>query len=100
MVKLECFPVHFSASLILSTLLAASAVAQTVDHHQHRFSDAEKWAKVFDDPERDAWQKPDEVIRALKLAPDALVADIGAGTGYFAVRFARTVPQGRVYGVD
>ena len=32
--------------------------------------------------------------------PDAIVADIGAGTGYFSVRFAHMVPKGRVYGVD
>jgi SAM-dependent methyltransferase len=86
--------------LVIATLLAASAVAQTVDHHEHRFSGAEKWAQVFDDPERDAWQKPHEVLQALKLAPDAWVADIGSGTGYFAVRFAHRVPKGRVYGVD
>ncbi len=67
--------------------------------HQ-RFDDAERWSRVFDDPARDAWQKPAEVIRALKLAPDAVVADIGSGTGYFAVRLARAVPQGRVYGAD
>ncbi len=66
----------------------------------HRFDDAEKWAKEFDDPQRDAWQKPRDVIDALKLRPDAVVADIGSGTGYFAVRLARAVPQGRVYGVD
>jgi len=89
-----------AAALVLSTLIAAPALAQTVDSHQHRFSDAEKWAQVFDDPERDAWQKPHEVIQALKLAPDASVADIGSGTGYFAVRFAHRVPKGRVYGVD
>jgi SAM-dependent methyltransferase len=69
-------------------------------HHEHRFQDAERWARVFDDPARDAWQKPDDVIRALAPAPDALVADIGSGTGYFAVRLARAVPQGHVYGAD
>jgi SAM-dependent methyltransferase len=37
---------------------------------------------------------------ALKLAPDAAVADIGAGTGYFAARFAHMLPRGRVYGID
>jgi len=89
-----------AAALVLFTLLAAPALAQTVDSHQHRFSGAEKWAQVFDDPERDAWQKPHEVLQALKLAPDASVADIGSGTGYFAVRFAHRVPKGRVYGVD
>jgi SAM-dependent methyltransferase len=34
------------------------------------------------------------------LKPDAIVADIGSGTGYFSVRFAHMVPKGRVYGVD
>jgi SAM-dependent methyltransferase len=66
----------------------------------HGFSGAEQWAKRFDDPKRDASQKPREVIDALTLKPDAVIADIGAGTGYFAARFARTVPKGRVYGVD
>ena len=40
------------------------------------------------------------MIQALALKPDAVIADIGSGTGYFAVRFARMVPKGRVYGVD
>jgi predicted methyltransferase len=86
--------------LVLTMLLAAPVAAQTPHTHQHRFGDAEKWAKVFDDPERDAWQKPHEVIQALALKPDAIVADIGAGTGYFTVRLAHMTPKGRVYGVD
>ena len=88
------------ALLALALAIALPAAAQTPHTHQHRFSDAEKWAKVFDDPERDAWQKPHEVIQALALKPDAIVADIGAGTGYFAMRFAHMLPKGRVYGVD
>ena len=40
------------------------------------------------------------MIQALTLKPDAVIADIGAGTGYFSVRFAHMVPGGRVYGVD
>lgn len=66
----------------------------------HRFENAEQWAQHFDDPARDAWQRPDEVLLALALPPDAAVADVGAGTGYFAVRLARKTPQGRVYAVD
>jgi SAM-dependent methyltransferase len=87
-------------ALVIFTLAAAAAPAQTVDQHQHGFGGAEKWAKIFDDPARDEWQKPDEVIRALALPPDATVADIGAGTGYFAVRLARALPRGGVIGVD
>lgn len=66
----------------------------------HRFDDPEQWAAQFESPERTAWQKPDEVVRSLALAPDAKVADLGAGTGYFAVRFAAAVLQGKVYAVD
>lgn len=76
------------------------AVAQSPHTHDHSFGGAEKWAQVFDDPQRDAWQKPHEVIQALALKPDAVIADIGSGTGYFSARFAHMVPKGRVYGVD
>jgi SAM-dependent methyltransferase len=80
--------------------VAAFAAAQTPHTHQHSFRDADKWAHVFDDPERDAWQKPHEVIQVLALEPDARVADLGAGTGYFAARLANMLPKGRVYAVD
>ena len=67
---------------------------------QHRFDDAECWARRFESGDRDEWQKPDHVMALLDLAPDARVADIGSATGYFPVRFARAVPHGRVYGLD
>lgn len=68
--------------------------------YHHRFDDAEKWAKQFDKPERDAWQKPDQVIDALKLPKYAVVADVGAGTGYFSARIAKKIPEGKVYSAD
>ena len=68
--------------------------------YQHSFDDAEKWAKAFDDPARDAWQKPDQVLNALHLQPTNRVADLGAGTGYFSVRIARLVPEGKLFSVD
>jgi predicted methyltransferase len=86
--------------LLACALLAAPADAQSPSTHHHSFGDAEKWSHVFDDPKRDAWQKPHQVIQALALRSDAVVADLGAGTGYFAVRLANMVPKGRVYGVD
>jgi len=81
-------------------LVPGPAQAQAPQTHEHGFGGAERWAEVFDDPSRDAWQKPHQVIEALALKPDAAVADIGSGTGYFAVRLAHIVPQGRVYAVD
>ena len=92
-----------SRALLAALAFVASGqlAAQHGEQHMHRrFDDAEKWSKIFDDPARDAWQKPSEVIAALKLAPDAIVADIGSGTGYFSVRLARAVPRGKVYGAD
>jgi SAM-dependent methyltransferase len=90
-----------AAALAAAALaVCASAGAQTMHSHEHRFENADKWAQVFDDPARDAWQKPHEVMEALALAPDAIVADLGSGTGYFSVRLAHFVPKGRVYGVD
>jgi SAM-dependent methyltransferase len=93
---------RWHATLPVLVLLVAFGCAgrDHAGHHEHAFKDAERWARAFDDPARDAWQKPDEVIRTLALAPDALVADIGSGTGYFAVRLARAVSQGHVYGAD
>ena len=88
------------ACVVAAGFPAAYAAAQTPATHEHSFSGAEHWAHVFDDPARDAWQKPHEVIAAVHLAPDAVVADIGAGTGYFAMRFANMLPKGRVYAVD
>ena len=89
-----------AAGLAACLALAFLARAQAPHDHQHQFGDAERWTRVFDDPKRDAWQKPQEVIEALKLKRDALVADIGAGTGYFTMRLARAVPAGKVFAVD
>lgn len=67
----------------------------------HRFEDAERWSKTFDDPARDAWQKPDVVVQALGLRPGMTVADLGAGTGYFTGRLSRAVgDRGLVLAID
>lgn len=72
------------------------------EHHggHHGFKNAEEWAKVFDDPTRDEWQRPDQVLKAMALSPTMSVADIGAGTGYFSMRLARAVPSGQVFATD
>jgi SAM-dependent methyltransferase len=79
---------------------STAAAEQHGGHYHRRFESAEEWSRVFDDPARDAWQRPAEVVATLRVPPDALVADIGAGTGYFASRLARAVPRGRVFAVD
>ena len=55
----------------------------------------------LESPKRDVWQKPAEVLDALKIAPGSVVADIGAGGGYFTEKLANRVgPAGRVYATD
>jgi ubiquinone/menaquinone biosynthesis C-methylase UbiE len=55
----------------------------------------------MNDPSRDAWQKPKDVIEALAIRPGSRVADVGAGGGYFTWYLAEAVgPQGVVYAVD
>jgi predicted methyltransferase len=56
---------------------------------------------LLEPPDREAWQKPDQVMDALHVAEGTRVADIGAGGGWFTIRLARRVgPNGRVYAVD
>ena len=67
----------------------------------HRFTEAEKWAEKFDDPKRDQWQNPIEVVKHLDIDPGMTVADIGAGTGYF-IRYLSNAagPEGFVFCLD
>ena len=52
-------------------------------------------------PDRDQWQKPDQIMDTLGIANGSVVADLGAGGGWFTLRFARRVgPNGRVYAED
>lgn len=69
-------------------------------HHHHGFEDPAQWAEKWDTSERDAWQKPEAVMAVIAPKPTDRVADIGAGTGYFAARLARRAPEGVVYAVD
>lgn len=45
-------------------------------------------------------EMPDEVVANMSLEPDDVVADIGAGTGYFSFRMAQLLPQGKVLATD
>ncbi|GAA4407047.1 class I SAM-dependent methyltransferase [Nibrella viscosa] len=57
-------------------------------------------ASWLERPEREQEERTDLLLKALDLKPTDVVADIGAGTGYFTFRIAPAVPQGRVLAVD
>jgi cyclopropane fatty-acyl-phospholipid synthase-like methyltransferase len=80
-----------------------------IDHHvptigappaHHSFDNPAAFAQRLDAPERDVWQKPEHVIASFQLSDDATVAEIGSGTGYFVVRLARYLTNGKVIGLD
>jgi ubiquinone/menaquinone biosynthesis C-methylase UbiE len=85
---------------VLCATLAGSALAE--DQHQHRRpDDIKQYLEHLDSTERDRYQKPAEVIDALKLKPGMAVADLGSGSGYFTRRFIEAVTEtGMVYAVD
>ncbi len=97
---------HF-ACLTAACLVAAGAGALRAQAPQsmaemHRLhTDPAAYIKALEDPARDAYQKPHEVMQALAVREGEVIADIGAGSGYFSLRLARHVgASGHVYAVD
>lgn len=74
------------------------------EHHQaghhHAFNGIEAWIARLSNPEREKKQRPNEVITKLGLQNHDIIADIGAGTGYFALRIAEAYPQVKVIAAD
>jgi SAM-dependent methyltransferase len=69
-------------------------------HALRPFEETEKYIEFLDRPDRATWQKPDEVVAALRLGGGETVVDVGAGSGYFTFRFAKALPRGKVVAVD
>jgi ubiquinone/menaquinone biosynthesis C-methylase UbiE len=87
-----------SGALLAVLLLSAVTIAQRAPHGR-LFPPQD--LGLLEGPDRDAWQKPEQIMDALAIADGAAVADLGAGGGWFTVRLARRVgPNGVVYAED
>lgn len=65
------------------------------------YDDPKKALAAMDDAKRDTWLMPERVVRSLGIEnKGGVIADIGAGSGYFSRRLAGEVPGGTVYAVD
>ena len=92
-----------SALLALMPTFVFAQDAVQRDPHQMRglHNDPMAYIGSLEDPKRDAYQKPQEVLAALNLSPGEVIADIGAGSGYFTFSLARHVSErGTIYAVD
>ncbi len=86
---------------IAAALLTAMALAPASIAAQQARLFQPKDLGLLEGPDRDAYQKPDQIMDALDIGEGSRVADLGAGGGWFTVRLARRVgPNGRVYAED
>ncbi|PWI32427.1 class I SAM-dependent methyltransferase [Vibrio albus] len=64
------------------------------------FSEPERLKEIFDAEHREEWQKTSHIMSSLALRENEVIADIGAGTGYFSNLFSQTIKSGKVYAID
>jgi len=83
------------------------AKAAPAPHHEHSsgsergLPDLQTYAHRLDNPARDEWQRPEEVIELLECSPGMTAVDLGAGTGYFLRHLSVAVgDEGRVLALD
>jgi ubiquinone/menaquinone biosynthesis C-methylase UbiE len=87
------------ATVITAAIVVVCALPRGADA-QLASRPAAEWTKTLESPERIASLKIDEVIARLNLKPSDVVADLGAGTGLFAIPLAKAVSAGRIYAVE
>ncbi len=86
--------------IVLGAMLLASDAASQQRAQHGRLFDA-KDLGILEGPDREVWQKPDQIMDALGIADGSVVAELGAAGGWFTIRLARRVgPNGRVYAED
>jgi len=91
---------HRLRSLAVPSLLLMSCAHGGHHAHSHGIPDVPGYIARLESPDRDGWQRPDAVLAQLALKGSEVVADVGAGGGYFSFRFARALPSGQVVALE
>jgi ubiquinone/menaquinone biosynthesis C-methylase UbiE len=87
--------------LVCTCVIAAESVAPGINERFSTEEGRKTSAEIFEAEDRHTYQRPDDVIRHLRLEHGDVACEIGAGTGYFTPYLARAVgPSGKVYAED
>jgi SAM-dependent methyltransferase len=90
---------HIKAPVLFLLVAATALVSAQQRRSPGLFSPLD--LGLLEPPDREAWQKPEQVMDALYVGEGSVVADLGAGGGWFTIRLARRVgPNGTVYAED
>jgi len=96
------FAAFAALAIVAGAMLVASPHAQNQQQGGHPgrlFPPSD--LGLLDAPDRDLWQRPDQIMDAMGIADASIVADVGAGSGWFTIKLARRVgPRGTIYAQD
>ena len=104
----RCRSTGGGAAVVAAVLLAAAVAAAAQARSRHPVSGrviasimGYEGAAWLERPEREREEAPSKAIAALEIKPGQVVADVGAGSGYYTVRLAERVgPSGKVFATD
>lgn len=90
---------YFETFLAIVSVLILMFLTSYVLYLRNQLNDFEYY--IYLSHTRDEWQLPEKVIEAIGIHQGDVIADIGAGSGYFTFKFARAVgPEGKVYALE
>jgi SAM-dependent methyltransferase len=85
---------------MVAATIATTAPATDAQQRQHGRLFPPQDLGLLEGPDREAWQRPQQIMDALLIGEESIVADLGAGGGWFTIRLARRAVNGRVYAED